>query len=45
MSLSALPTAVVKVYDPRIDVLKEREYVITKGGNKIAFVPKTNDWA
>jgi hypothetical protein len=39
MSLSALPTPVVKVYDPRIDVLKEREYVVTKGGNKIAFVP------
>lgn len=39
MSLSALPTPVVKVYDPRVDVLKEREYVITKGGNKIAFVP------
>lgn len=39
MSLSALPTPVVKVFDPRIDVLKEREYVVTKGGNKIAFVP------
>jgi hypothetical protein len=39
MSLSALPVPVAKVYDPRIDVLKEREYVITKGGNKVSYVP------
>ncbi len=39
MSLSAIPNPVVKVYDPRIDVLKEREYLITKGGNKISYCP------
>ncbi len=37
MSLAALPVEVVKVYDPRIDVLKDREFVITRGGNKIAY--------
>ena len=39
MSLSALPVPVAKVFDPRVDVLKEREYVITKSGNKISYVP------
>jgi hypothetical protein len=39
MSLSAVPTEVVKVYDPRIDVLKQREYVITKGASKISYIP------
>lgn len=39
MSLSAVPTDVFKVYDPRIDVLKQREYVITKGANKVSYIP------
>lgn len=39
MSLSASPIDVTKVYDPRIDVFKEREFVITKGANKIAYTP------
>ena len=39
MSLSAVPTDVHKVYDPRIDVLKQREYVITKGASKVSYIP------
>lgn len=39
MSLAAVPSDIVKVYDPRIDVLKEREYVITKGAQKVSYIP------
>jgi hypothetical protein len=39
MSLSAVPTEIVKVYDPRIDVLKDKEYVITKGAQKVSYIP------
>ena len=39
MSLSTNPTPVLKVLDPRIDVQKERSYVITKSGNKVSMIP------
>ena len=43
MSNSTIETPVVKVYDPRIDVLKQRSYVIEKGGSKVSYIAyKTN---
>lgn len=42
MSNAVVESEVLKVWDPRID-LKERQYVITKGANKISYIPyKTN---
>lgn len=39
MSLNPIPTPVIKVFDPRIDALKERQYVITKSANKVSYIP------
>jgi hypothetical protein len=37
-SNSIVPTPAIKVLDPRIDIAKQREYVITKGGNKVSYI-------
>jgi hypothetical protein len=37
-SNSIVQTPTIKVLDPRIDIAKQREYVITKGGNKVSYI-------